>query len=308
MKDTDQKESHARRTEDTSTAPGGRSSVAALGLFSGGAAVGLALFIAITANSLALWADWVATLIDFLAVFVAWWGLKKADAGKTESFNYGFGRFESLTSMAFAALQVLSFLFITAAAVVRMQNPVPIEGMGVLIGIGLHLIFGFINVRLMLKSLWLERSEKTALVAAQRRVFTIKASANILMFTTLGISFFLREHRWALYADPLAAIFIACLLLASAGKTFKFSVRDLLDRAVEERSQLLIMRALVLHFDEYEQIRDIRTRCAGGKVYIEIFLEFAPDRPHGAVMDSIRSLQREIRQLISCDEVLVVPV
>jgi len=310
MRNPDIKEmkSPDRRPEGAAAASGGRSAIAASGLCSGGAAVGLALFIAVTANSLALWADWVATLLDFLAVFIAWWGLRKADAGKTEVYNYGFGRFESLTSMAMAALMVVSFLCIAAAAVVRLQNPVPVKGMGVLIGIVLHVIFGFINVRLTLKSLRLERREKTALVTAQRRVFTIKAGANVMMFATLGISFFLREHRWALYADPIAAICIACMLLASAADIFKFSVRDLLDCAVEEQSQLLIMRALVLHFDEYEQIRDIRTRCAGGKVYVEIFLEFAPDRPHGAVMDSIRSLQREIRELINCDEVLIVPV
>jgi divalent metal cation (Fe/Co/Zn/Cd) transporter len=80
-----------------------RSSVAATGLLSGGAAVGLALFIALTANSIALWADWIATLLDSLAILTAWWGLKKAEAGKTDSYNYGFGRLESLASMGMAS-------------------------------------------------------------------------------------------------------------------------------------------------------------------------------------------------------------
>jgi ferrous-iron efflux pump FieF len=85
-------------------------------------------------------------------------------------------------------------------------------------------------------------------------------------------------------------------------------VRDLLDCAVEEQSQLLIIRALVLHIDEYENIRDIRTRCAGNKVCIEIFLEFSAERQHGKVMDTVRSLQQEIKSAINCDEVLIIPV
>jgi ferrous-iron efflux pump FieF len=295
-------------TKDAVHATGERSSVAASGLISGGAALGLALFIAVTANSIALWADWVATFLDLIAVFIAWWGLRKSDAGITDVYNYGFGRFESLTSMAMAALMVISFLCITGAALVRFRNPVPVQGMGVLVGIGLHLIFGIINTRLTVKSLKLERQEKSALVAAQRRIFTIKASANALMFFSLGISYFSRGHTWACYADPTAALIIGGTLFGSAFKMFRFSVRDLLDCALEEQSKLLIIRALTLHFDQYEQIHDIRTRVAGSKIYIEIFLEFSHERSHGAVMATIRSLQQEIKKLINCDEVLIIPI
>ena len=292
-------------SQQTSESP---AATAASGLVSGGLAVGLALFIAVTANSVALWADWIATLLDFLAVFIAWWGLRKTEARKTETYNYGFGRFESISSMGMAALMVLSFLFIMGTALVRFQNPVPVEGIGVLIGIALHLVFGCINVRLMLRSLQLERRRKTALVTTQRRIFTIKAGANALMFCALGTSFFLHRYSWAGYADPVAASLIALSLLASASKTFKFSVRDLLDCAVEEQSQLLIIRALVHHFDRYEEISDIRTRCAGGKVYIELFMGFAPGLPHGTVMETVASLQNEIKSLVKCDEVLIIPV
>lgn len=285
-----------------------RSSIAASGLISGGAAGGLALFIAITANSIALWADWVATILDLLAVFMAWWGLKKSEVGRNDTFHYGFGRFESLTSMGMAAMMVISFFCITAAAFVRFLNPIPVQGVGVLIGIGLHVVFGFINVRLTIRSLVLERREKSALIAAQRRVFTVKAAANILMFASLSISYFVRGHLWASYADPIAATIIALALLASASKMFKFSVRDLLDCAVEEESRLLIIRALTRHFDRYEQVHDVRTRSAGSKIYIEIFLEFSRNRPHGEVMDTVRSLQEEIKGAINCDEVLIIPV
>jgi ferrous-iron efflux pump FieF len=164
------------------------------------------------------------------------------------------------------------------------------------------------TVYITIRSLKLERREKTSLITAQRLVFTVKASANILMFATLCIAFFFRDHAWAYYADPITAILIACTLLANATKMFKFSVCDLLDCAVEEQSQLLILRALSLHFDEYDNIGDIRTRCAGGKVYIEIFLMFPPTREHGAVMNTVRSLQEEIRKSIRCDEVMVIPV
>lgn len=291
----------------TGNIQGGRSSIAASGLISGGVAALLALFMAVTANSIALWADWVATVLDLTAVAIAWWGLRRSERGKDDAYNYGFGRLESLASIGMAILMVISFLIITGAAFTRFQHPVPVRGIGVWIGIGLHLIFGFINGRLTLRSMSMERREKSALVTAQRRVFTIKATANILMFSSLCISFFGRGHLWTAYADPVAATLVACSLLASASKTFKFSVRDLLDCALEEQSKLLILRALTLHFDRYEQIHEIRTRSAGNRTYVEIFLEFSGSRTHGEVMDTIRSLQKEIKSAIKCDEILIIP-
>ena len=293
---------------DSSSAVSRKSSIAASGLISGGAAGGLALFIAVTANSVALWADWAATILDLLAVFVAWWGLRKSEVSRDDQFNYGFGRFESLTSMGMAALMIISFVSITAAAVVRFGHPVPVKGPGVLIGIGLHVIFGFINVRLTVRSMRLERREPSPLITAQRRVFTVKAAGNMLMFSSLTIAYFAQDHLWASYADPVAATIIGLTLLASASKMFKFSVRDLLDCALEEESKLLIIRVLAHNFDRYEQIHEIRTRRAGSRVYVEIFLEFSQESRHGVIMETIRSLQKEIREAINCDEVLVVPV
>jgi len=285
-----------------------RASVAAKGVITGAVAVVLAFIIAVTANSIALWADWVATLLDCMAIAIAWWGLNKAAAGKTDTFHFGFGRFESLASMGMAVLMVISFLCIFAAAIVRIINPVPIEGVGVLIGFVLHLIFGVINLRLTLQSYVLERREKTALITAQRRMFAIKTTANFVMFVSLGLSYFLIEYAWVRYVDPIAAMVIGGTILAGASKMFRFSVSDLLDCAIEEQAQQLIIRALTRHYDQYEQIHDIRTRQAGGRIYVEIFLEFAPESRSAEVMETVRSLQHEIRTALQCHEVMIIPV
>ena len=280
--------------------------MAAAGVVSGIFGVALSIFLALTANSVALWADVVATVLDFLAVFIAWRGLKKSELGRTEIFNYGFGRFESLISLAMAGIMITSFFCISGAALIRFQNPVPVHGIGILSGIVVHLVFGFINGRLFLGSLRLERRVKTALVTAQRHLYTIKIVANGLMFCSLTISYFFSNYAWAEYADPVAAIIIACNLVMGASKMFRFSVRDLLDCAIEEQSQLMILKALALHFDQFEQIADIRTRCSGGKIYVEIFLEFSHELSHGAILNTIRSLQKEIKSHIRCDEVLII--
>jgi divalent metal cation (Fe/Co/Zn/Cd) transporter len=81
-----------------------------------------------------------------------------------------------------------------------------------------------------------------------------------------------------------------------------------LDYALEEQSQLLILRSLANHFERYENIKDIRTRVSGGKIYVEIFLEFDGNLKHAEVMKTVSSMQLEIKDLLKCDEVLIIPV
>ncbi|MFC1898136.1 cation diffusion facilitator family transporter [Candidatus Cloacimonadota bacterium] len=285
-----------------------KSAVASVGAITGGAAFLLAIFMALTANSLALWADMVATLLDFLSVFIAWQGFKKVETKSTELFNYGYGKFESFTSMGMAVLMVFSFFCIMIVAVIRFQHPVPVEGFGVLLGIGLHFIFGCINGSLLFKTYALEKQDKSSLISAQRRIFTVKFGANILMFVSLILAYFFSHLKISMFADPVVASIIALLILANATKIFRYSSRDLLDYALEEQSQLLILRSLAHHFDQYENIRNIRTRAAGGKVYMEIFLEFDGDLTHSDVMNTAKSLEVEITNLLKCDEVLIIPV
>ena len=288
--------------------PTKKSFIAAVGVITGGTAFALTIFMAVTANSLALWADSLATLLDFLAVFIAWRGFKKVESKNTELFNYGYGKFESFSSLGMAVMMVVSFLCIMTVAVIRFGHPVAVGGVGVIVGIVAHLIFGTINCSLFLRSIQLEKNDKSSLSSAQRQIYMIKFSANVIMFITLILSYFLHQYRWAMYADPIAATVIALMILASATKIFRHSTRDLLDYALEEQYQLLVLRSLANHFDFYENIQDIRTRVSGGKIYVEIFLEFDGTLRHEAVMATVKSLQTEITELLKCDEVLIIPV
>lgn len=285
-----------------------KTGVALQGLVLGAVASGLSLFLAATANSLTLWADFVATLLGFLVMGVAWLGFRRvSDPSRTVS-DYGFGKFESISSIGMAVLMVGSCFCILGVAAIRFLNPVPVAGLGVWIGIVLHLIFGSMNGRLLLKTLRLERMGKTPLLSSQKQFFVIKFGSNALIIAALLVSLAFRSHRWAMYADPVVATLIAVMILLNATKTVRHSVRDLLDCALEEQSQLLILRALATHFDRYEHLHNIRTRLAGGKVYVELFLEFDGRLPHARVMETVQDLQSEIRSALHCDEVLIIPV
>ena len=84
------------------------------------------------------------------------------------------------------------------------------------------------------------------------------------------------------------------------------SVHDLLDASLEEASQLIIMRKLVEHFDDYESVHKIRTRRSGSHIYIEVFLGFNSDLTMGQVQKKIDRLSLAIKEAFVGAEVSIV--
>lgn len=79
------------------------------------------------------------------------------------------------------------------------------------------------------------------------------------MVLALGLSQLFHGDPWTAYIDPALSMFIGVSLVLAATKTLPSSAVTLVDRSLEERSQLLILRALTEHFDDFEALHGIRT-------------------------------------------------
>jgi divalent metal cation (Fe/Co/Zn/Cd) transporter len=99
----------------------------------------------------------------------------------------------------------------------------------------------------------------------------------------------------------------AGLLLYGAWEVSTSSVNDLLDASLEEASQLLIMRKLAEHFDDFESVLKIRTRRSGTNIYIEVFLGFNADMTLMMVQEKMRHIANDIQNNFPGAEVVIVP-
>ena len=99
------------------------------------------------------------------------------------------------------------------------------------------------------------------------------------------------------YLDPASSLVIAGVMVHSAWGILSDSVRDLLDVALDEGVQLQVLRCrLATHFEDY-RIHGVRSRRAGSAMFIEVFLEFNPDRRMAdvqSVIDDMRDAMRAI--------------
>jgi ferrous-iron efflux pump FieF len=159
-----------------------------------------------------------------------------------------------------------------------------------------QVLYGMINSKLCLQNRALARGSRSPVVESQARLFLAKAVANAFILASLGASVFLRGRTWSVYIDPVASLVIAGTILMSAIGVFSASVGDLLDRTLEEADQMRLLRVLAGQFDDYDAFFGTRTRRAGGREFIEVFLGFDDVKTVRIIQESMDRVRHAIER------------
>ncbi|TXT37284.1 MAG: cation diffusion facilitator family transporter, partial [Comamonadaceae bacterium] len=215
-------------------------------------------------------------------------------AGASHKFNYGVDKLENLSSLLIGMLMLVCLLIIGGNAVLHILHPSSISGPGVWISMAVQVVYAFVNGNFYLKNKRMAKAQASPLLESQASLFFTKAFGNVFILLSLVSSLALANYSWSYYIDPVASLIIAISILVSAMGIFSSSVFDLLDRSLEESDQIMIMRELALHFDDYEVLHGIRSRRAGSQAFIEIYLEFAPEKTISEVQPVIDHLRANL--------------
>jgi cation diffusion facilitator family transporter len=251
----------------------------------------LSLGALVVSQSSVVLADFLKTLLEFVAVLLAWLAIRRIRRGAGATYDYGIGKLENLSSLAVAALMMLVVLVIVANAVRNIVLPSHIGGAGVYLSLVLQVVYSGINGALWRRAQRSVAEENSPIMAAQAKLFFTKLIGNVFIFASLTGSLTLAHYEWSLYIDPVASLVIAGSILLSALRVLTTSCYDLLDGTLEEGDQLKITRELVTHFDRYDMLYGVRSRRSGNRIFIDIFLGFDPEKRLREVerdMDAIR--------------------
>jgi ferrous-iron efflux pump FieF len=262
---------------------------------------------AIIANSITLESEILKNVGLSTAVFLSYLSVRKVNRGKTEGYNYGYGKLESFSGLIVAVVLVLSLVIIIWHTVERFQHPTELHTGG----LDLAIVFSAIGLA---TSVWLWRhdhhlakEEYSPVIESLWRMYRFKTIASILVILSLVLSYIFRDQSWAYYIDPVGSVIISMFILQSIYSISSMSVYDLLDRALEESLQIIILKELAQYFDEYEAIHGIRSRRSGANVYVEIFLEFDAERKMGDIQKVINSMKDNLQKKITGSEIVISP-
>lgn len=105
--------------------------------------------------------------------------------------------------------------------------------------------------------------------------------------------------------DPLATIVASIIILVPSFHLAKDAFFKLLDSSIEEGGQIEILKMLSSYTDKFCDFRDIKTRCAGRKHFVELKLVLPYDTPISEGHKIISDIEKDIKANISDCEVTI---
>jgi cation diffusion facilitator family transporter len=238
------------------------------------------------------------------------YAIRQTIKGNIFRFPYGAGKLENFSAFLDGVLLVPIGLYMANDALGRFVAPLPV---GYALGIVPVVVSG---VRLMV-----------LYVACRRLIRNTAAPSPILTSYTIGYRVGLLSNLgvlvaftagWALVhfgltgignrVDPAIGLSLALYMMwAGAGLVWR-NFRALMDMPLTESEQLLVMKVLVTHYDDYEAIGTIFTRTSGKARFVELELLFPAGRTLGEVKTLAMAMERDLAKEIPGLNFRIIPV
>lgn len=261
----------------------------------------------ILSGSMTLFADIIKGANEILATTFALIIIRRVTIGGKFTYDYGMGKFESLTRIITGGVMFVSIVILLLFTFNRILHPEHFDMNAALIGIPLMILVSITDSYHWKKNYSLAQKEPTPIMEAQWRLRRAKTFSDLLILFALVLSVLLVQYSWSEYIDPIASLVIIGFLLFAGYREISSSLPDLFDKTLEEELQIVILKELVGSFDKFHEFHGVRSRRSGTRIYIDIYLGFDPEQKVKDMQESIDSLKGSLEALIPGSVVCIIP-
>ncbi len=233
--------------------------------------------------------------------------LRRSHRGRFFAFEYGIGKIERVITAVIGLGLFVAAAFTLNATVERVINPTVLPTPAMILGVAVAGFNFAVNLFCVGDFVRANRTEESLILASQVRSRLVKTVASGVVVVVLVIATWLPDPTGAAYVDAFGALFVIAYMVVTGRALLRESVPDLLDRALPEREQLLLLRALSRYFDDVENFGEIKSRRSGGNSFITVALAFPGDMPLAEVNARCDAVRKEIVRLIPDAFVEVIP-
>jgi cation diffusion facilitator family transporter len=243
-------------------------------------------------GSVGLLSDAAESVVNLVAAIIALIALRVAAKPADANHHYGHGKAEYFSAGAEGLMIFIAAAVILVSAVRRFLNPVPLESVG--LGLGITVIASAINAAVAVVLLRAGRTHRSVTLTADGRhlLTDVWTSAGVIVGVLL-----VALTGWQ-RLDPLVAAAVGVNILVTGGRLVSQSVISLLDASLPQEDQDRIAAALAGAHGEDVEVLDVRTRVSGRNRFVSVVLlvpgAWTVERAAAVSADLEHAVQKEL--------------
>ncbi|MEE9913652.1 MAG: cation diffusion facilitator family transporter [Deltaproteobacteria bacterium] len=225
-------------------------------------------------NSLAVAADLGISVIALVVSGILYYAIKMSNKPADLLHNYGYGKVENVTEAIEGIVLIGLALAMSVQAILSLVRP----GVGVhspFIGLATSFLGIIINFWGSVFILKLAQKHASPALRAEGIHFRLEGFISFSITAAFALVMLLNHYGFSAmskYVDPLATLLVSALITVPSVRLLRDAYMKLLDASIGETSQLDVIKALASHYDRYCDFKNIRTRSAGRKQFVDLHL------------------------------------
>nr|WP_196599018.1 cation diffusion facilitator family transporter [Pectinatus frisingensis] len=254
-----------------------------LSIISNTVLVVLKLFVGIYVGAVSLISEAMHSGVDLIAALIAFWAVRKAMIPPDQKYDYGYGKYENLSSAIEAMLIVGAALMIIYEAFTKLHSPAAMQNLEY--GITIMGISIAINILVSRRLIYVAKKADSQALEADGLHLQSDVWTSVGVLTGL---FGMQILGWY-WLDPVVAVAVALIIFRAGYKMIVKSARDLTDASLSAEYEKKIC-AIFMNYKEVLGYHNLRTRSAGAYKMIDVHLNFDSSMKLGdvhAVCDKI---------------------
>jgi ferrous-iron efflux pump FieF len=254
----------------------------------------------VASGSVAMLASLADSSLDLLASVIILLAVRYAAAPPDREHRFGHGKAEAFAGLIQSGIVGVSALFIGVEAVRRLFDPVPVTHGAA--SIAVMLVSIAMTAGLIAYQSYAARRTGSIATRADRLHYAGDIAANLAVIIGIGAGAFLG----ALWADAVAALFVAGWLVWGAVKIWREAADHLLDREVPDDTRTRI-RMLAEADARILCVHELRTRTSGPYLHIQFHAELDPDLSLEAAHSIVVAAEERIRAEFPTADIIIHP-
>jgi len=260
----------------------------------------------IIVHSLAIATDFAITVVGLTISIILYKSLKLSMKPADLRHNYGYGKVEHVCEAMEGVVLLGIAIIMSFQAFAKFFHPslVSFPWVG-FASSSLSLTFNFVGAFLIFK---LARKSSSPAVRAEGVHYTLEGFISAAIAVAFIVTILLKRGNYSYiepYIDPAVTILVSLAISVPSIRLAKLAFVNLLDISIEEPSKMEAVVRLAQHADHYCNFKDIKTRTAGHKKFVEMKIIMPRDMAFHKAHEVVKRIEKDIAMGIPDSEVTV---